>query len=102
MAALRTIAAIFVGAALGLVGTAVVLTLFGGMCSATELVFSDPLFALIGMHPDHPVGPFEVLSGEEICGSDNPSPVRTWVLLWGPIGFFVGLAGAFSAKHSGA
>jgi hypothetical protein len=102
MAALRTVAATLVGASLGLGGTAVVLYISGGMCSATEFVFSEPLVALTGMPPQHPFGPYEVLSGEMICGSDSPSPLRTWGLLWGPIGIFIGLAGSFAARNSGS
>src|SRR5689334_19752105 len=100
MAIPRTIVAIVaiaIGSALGLAGVAVILWMSGGPCSATQLVFSKPLNALIGMAPPHPLPP-DVIWYEGSCG---PSPLRTWGLLWGPICILVGLAGAFASRNSG-
>lgn len=102
MAAPRTLGAIAGGAALGLAGVAVILYVSGGTCSATELVFSKPLNALIGMPPTEPPLPVGTFVFDEVCGNENPSPLRTWFFLWGPICLFLGLAGAFAARNSGS
>ena len=96
MAGARTLVAIVHGVVVGLIGALSLLWVDGGTCTATDFLFSHPLHAFAGAPPDH--------YGESWLGIQcavDPSPLRTWLMLWGPMSVATAVAGAFTIHKGG-
>jgi hypothetical protein len=76
-------------------GITVFLWLSWSPCDAKAFLFEFPAHALAGTPPALTEAPW--LSE---CESQT-TPLRTWLLLWGPIGAFVAVAGGIAMRRTG-
>jgi len=96
MATTQAIDGVARGAIVGLIGILSILWVIGGTCSATDFLFSHPFLSFAGTPPEG--------YGASWLGTQcevDPSPLRTWTMLWGPICVSVLIAGGFAMHRAG-
>lgn len=90
----RALVAVIHAGSIGL-GITFYLWLAWSPCDAKAFLFEFPAHALAGIAPPLSEAPW---LGE--C-EEQATPLRTWLLLWGPISLFVAVAGGVAMRRTG-